>query len=246
MLERYNRNILIKDVGEEGQQKLLNSKVLIAGAGGLGSTVIANLASVGIGHIGIVDNDKLELSNLNRQYIHKFEDIGRSKTESAKEWINSYNPDINALTYQLRLDNENYKDIIDGYDIVIDCFDSFKSKFLLNKICVENNKVLIHGGVTEFYGQAITIIPDKSACLGCIIPDFDPNAYVIKGVLSPAVSTISSIQSMEAVKVILGIGEPLSNILLVYNGLKQEFKKIKVNKSEKCPLCGKVKSSKLT
>lgn len=235
--ERYNRNILVKEIGEDGQKTLLNSKVLIAGAGGLGSTVIANLASVGIGNLGIVDNDKLELSNLNRQYIHKFDNIGKNKVKSAKEWIKSFNTDINVEIYEIRLDENNYKDIINSYDLIIDCFDSYKSKFLLNKIAVENNKTLIHGGVTEFYGQAIVIIPNKTACLNCLIPDINSDAYVIKGVISPAVSTIASIQSMEAVKILLAIGEPLTNQLLTYDGLKIEFKKINIQKNPNCPLC---------
>jgi molybdopterin/thiamine biosynthesis adenylyltransferase len=236
-LERYNRNILVDSVGEEGQKDLLSSRILIAGAGGLGSTVIANLAAVGIGTIGIVDNDKLELSNLNRQYIHKFENIGTSKVESAKEWISQFNPDINVKTYNLRLDENNYKDIVGEYDIIVDCFDSFNSKFLLNKICIEQNKPLIHGGVTEFFGQVMTIIPHQSACLACLIPDYDINTYVIKGVISPAVSTIASIQSMEAVKVILGIESSLVNELLTYDGKKQEFRKIKIHQNKDCPLC---------
>ena len=240
--ERYNRNILVGNIGEEGQMKLLNSKVLIAGAGGLGSTVIANLASIGVGNIGIIDNDKLELSNLNRQYIHKFDNIGKNKVESAKEWINSFNPDINVEIYQTRLDKNNYEKIISNYDLIIDCFDSYKSKFLLNKIAVENNKILIHGGVTEFYGQVMVIIPDKTACLNCLIPDANPDAYVIKGVISPAVTTIASIQSMEAVKILLEIGNPLTKQLLTYNGLNQEFKKLNISKNANCPLCSKISS----
>jgi len=235
--ERYNRNILVKEIGENGQKNLLNSKVLIAGAGGLGATVIANLASVGIGNMGIIDNDKLELSNLNRQYIHKFDNIGKTKVKSAKEWIKSFNPDINVEIFQIRLDESNYKDIINRYDVIIDCFDSYKSKFLLNKIAVKNNKILIHGGVTEFYGQATVIIPYKTACLNCLIPDINPNAYASKGVISPAVSTIASIQSMETVKTLLGIGTSLTNQLLTYDGLKMAFKKINIQKNPDCPLC---------
>lgn len=238
-LERYNRNILINDIGEEGQKKLLASKVLVLGAGGLGSTVIANLAAVGVGNIGIVDNDKLELSNLNRQYIHKFENIGKIKVESAKEWIQSFNPDISVKIYPIRLGENNYKEIVDEYDLIVDCFDSFKSKFLLNAIAIKSGKTLIHGGVTEFYGQVTTILPGKTACLACIIPDFDTSAYVVKGVLSPAVTTIASIEAMEVVKNLLNIGETLQNTLLTYNGLHMEFKKIRLNKNPQCPLCNK-------
>lgn len=238
-LERYNRNILVDKVGEQGQKKLLGSRVLIAGAGGLGSTVIANMAAVGVGSIGIIDNDKLELSNLNRQYIHKLANLAKNKVESARDWINEYNPDIDVEIFPLRLDESNYIDIFGEYDLVMDCFDSFKSKFLLNKICVENKKTLIHGGVTEFAGQVMTILPDQSACLNCLMGDFDTSAYVVKGVLSPAVTTIASIQSMEAVKVLLGLESSLAGHLLSYDGLNMNFRKMKISKNEKCPLCAK-------
>ena len=240
-LERYNRNILIKEIDEDGQKKLLNAKVLIAGAGGLGSTLIANLAAVGVGNIGIVDNDVLELSNLNRQYIHKFDNIGKVKVESAKEWIQNFNPDINVQIYQTRLDEENYKNIVQDYDFIVDGFDSYKSKFLLNKIAIESNKTLIHGGVSEFYGQVTTIVPRKTACLACIIPDYDVNSYTIKGVISPAVTTIASIESLEVVKQILNIGETLENKLLTYNGLTMDFRKINLSKNSNCRLCNSLK-----
>lgn len=236
--ERYNRNILIEQVGEEGQKKLSRAKILVCGAGGLGSTVLANLASVGIGtigHVGIVDNDVLELSNLNRQYIHKFGNLGKVKVESAKQWINEFNPEINVKTYQMKLDENNYEDIVKDYDFIIDCFDSFKSKFLLNKIAVKKGKTLIHGGVTEFFGQVTVIVPGKTACLNCILPE--ETGYVIKGVLSPAVTTIASIEAMEAVKVILNIGENLENKLLSYDGLKMQFKTINIAKNPNCSLC---------
>lgn len=234
-LQRYNRNILVGQIGEEGQKKLMRSRVLVCGAGGLGSTVLANLASLGIGTIGIVDNDVLEMSNLNRQYIHKFNNIGKVKVDSAKNWIKEFNPDINVKTYETRLNEENYKDIVKDYDLILDCFDSFKSKFLLNKIAVETGKTLIHGGVTEFYGQVTTIVPHKTACLNCILTD--DSAYVVKGVLSPAVTTIASIEAMEAVKVILNIGERLENRILSYNGLKMEFKTINISQNSHCKMC---------
>jgi len=234
-LQRYNRNILVEQVGEEGQKKLSQAKILVCGAGGLGSTVLTNLASVGIGTIGIVDNDVLELSNLNRQYIHKFENLGKVKVESAKNWIHEFNPEIVVNTYQTRLDETNYKDIVKDYDFIMDCFDSFKSKFLLNKIAVETGKTLIHGGVTEFYGQVTTIIPNKTACLNCILPE--EGGYVVKGVLSPAVATIASIEAMEAVKLILNVGERLENRLLSYDGLNMKFKTINIAKNPNCNLC---------
>ena len=234
-LERYNRNILIEQVGEEGQKKLSRSKILVCGAGGLGSTVLTNLASVGIGTIGIIDNDVLELSNLNRQYIHKLDALGKSKVESAKKWINEFNPEITVNTYQTRLDKNNYQDIVKNYDFIMDCFDSFKSKFLLNKIAVETGKTLIHGGVTEFFGQVSVIVPGKTTCLNCILPKED--AYIVKGVISPAVATIASIEAMEAVKYILKLGENLEDKLLSYNGLTMQFKTINIAKNPNCNLC---------
>lgn len=234
-LSRYDRNIRIEQVSEDGQKKLAQAKILVCGAGGLGSTVLANLASVGVGTIGIVDNDVLELSNLNRQYIHKMNGLGKVKVDSAQKWINEFNPEIKVKTYQTRLNEENYSEIVANYDFIMDCFDSFNSKFLLNKIAVKTSKPLIHGGVTEFYGQATTIIPGKTACLGCILPQED--AYVVKGVLSPAVSTIASIEAMEAVKLILGEGELLTNRLLSFNGLDMVFKTINIEKNPDCLLC---------
>jgi len=233
--ERYNRNILVPQVGEEGQKKLSQAKVLVCGAGGLGSTVLANLASVGIGTIGVVDNDVLELSNLNRQYIHKFENIGKIKVESAKKWINEFNPETVVNTYPIRLDENNYSEIVKDYDFIMDCFDSFKSKFLLNKIAVQTGKTLIHGGVSEFYGQVTVIIPQKTACLNCFLSE--PDVNVVKGVLSPAVTTIASIEAMEAVKLILNTGESLENKLLCYDGQKMQFKTINLVKNPNCSLC---------
>jgi len=235
--ERYNRNILIEKIGEKGQQKLLSSKILVAGAGGLGSTVLANLASLGIGTIGIVDNDILELSNLNRQYIHKLDGLGEEKVNSAKKWIQDFNADIKVDTYSIKLDETNYQDIVEDYELIIDCFDSYKSKFLLNEIAVRTDKTLIHGGVTEFFGQVTTIVPYKTACLACILPDYDVNTYITKGVISPSVSTIASIQSLEAVKILLELGETLENQLLTFDGLKMNFKKLKIKKNPNCKIC---------
>ena len=237
-LERYNRNILIDSIGEEGQKRLLLSKALIAGAGGLGSTIIPTLTSVGIGRIGIVDNDLIELSNLNRQFIHKFNNIGKSKVESAKTWINEYNPDTEVDLYQVRFDKDNCEQIIREYDVIVDCFDSYGSKFMLNKACVKNNKILIHGGVAEYFGQVMTIIPEKTACLNCLFPDEAERPYVLKGVISPTVSVIASIQAMEVVKYLLDFTDKnLINTLLCYNGIKQELKKVNISKNVNCPIC---------
>ncbi len=231
--ERYNRNILVPEIGIEGQKKLLNSRVLVCGAGGLGSTVILNLAALGVGNIGIIDNDVVELSNLNRQYIHGLSYLGQEKVESAKERIKEFNKDIKIDTYKVRLNSENYKDIVKNYDIIADCFDSFESKFLLNDISYATGKHFVHAGVTEFRGQVMTVIPKKSACLRCVFPQ-DENEYIVKGVVSPAVTTIASIESMEILKLILNIGNPLINRMLVFDGLKMNFKMLNIERSKNC------------
>jgi adenylyltransferase/sulfurtransferase len=235
--ERYIRNTIIQEIGEAGQAKIGVARVLVCGAGGLGSTVIANLSALGVGTIGVADNDVLELSNLNRQYIHKFAGLGELKVQSAARFINEFNPGVNVRVYPIRLNHDNYAEIVADYDFIIDCFDSFKSKFLLNDIAVATGKTLIHGGVTEFGGQVMTIVPGKSACLRCILPDADENLQVLKGVVSPAVTTIASIESMEALKLILGLGAPLSDKLLCYNGLDMTFKILNTEKNPKCTLC---------
>lgn len=234
-MQRYSRNILL--IKDAGQTKLLKSKVLICGCGGLGSTVIMNLAGSGVGTIGLIDDDVVEVSNLNRQFIHK--NIGEDKVTSAKKRILEYNPEITVNTYKIRLDQNNYQSIVKDYDVIIDCFDSYKSKFLLNDIAVETGKTLIHGGVTEYFGQ-VTVIKPSTPCLRCIFPDIDLGKEVPKGILSPVVSTVASIQSMEAVKQILNTGEPLEGLLLTYNALTNDFKKLKITKNTACKCYKKI------
>ena len=234
-MQRYSRNILL--IKDAGQTKLLKSKVLICGCGGLGSTVIMNLAGSGVGTIGLIDDDVVEVSNLNRQFIHK--NIGEGKVASAKKRILEYNSEITVNTYKIRLDQNNYQSIVKDYDVIIDCFDSYKSKFLLNDIAVETGKTLIHGGVTEYFGQ-VTVIKPSTPCLRCIFPDIDLGKEVPKGILSPVVSTVASIQSMEAVKQILNTGEPLEGLLLTYNALTNDFKKLKITKNTACKCYKKI------
>lgn len=238
---RYERNILINKIGDAGQKKISAARVLVCGAGGLGSTVIANLASLGVGHIGIVDDDIVELSNLNRQYIHKMSFLGADKVKSAAGWISEFNPDIGVMPYKMRLDEKNAPELFLNFDIIIDCFDNYRSKFILSDTIIKTSKTLIHGGVEEFYGQVCTI-DSKSACLACFVPElYNCSCDIIpkKGVISPVVSAIASIQAMEAFKVITGIGNTLKNTLLIYDGLSQEFRKIRLEKNKKCPSCAK-------
>lgn len=231
-MERYNRNIAL--IGQDGQNKLLSSKILVCGCGGLGSYVVVNLASMGVGTIGLVDDDVVEISNLNRQFLHNV--LGEKKVLSFKKWINQFNPSISVNTYDIRLDLSNYTDIVKDYDIIIDCFDSFESKFLLNDIAVKTGKTLIHGGVSEFFGQ-VTVIKPNTPCLRCLF-DYEKND-VPKGIISPIVSVIASYQSMEAAKQILSLSSPLEGILLTYDGIKNEFRKLKINKRNDC-ICSKL------
>lgn len=238
-MSRYERNILIKEIGELGQHKLKNARVLVCGAGGLGSGVLINLMSLGVGNIGIVDNDKVELSNLNRQYVHKMSTLGQEKVISAKNFINDFNPQINVMPYKIRLDKDNAQELFLSYDIIIDCFDNYYSKFVLSDTVIKTNKILIHGGVEEFCGQ-VCVIKKGSACLACFVPELYNCSKDIKiktGIASPTVSTIASIQAMEALKIIINKGEVLYNTMLFYDGLGEHFRKIKLEKNKKCPSC---------
>lgn len=236
-MERYSRNILINDIGEAGQKKISQSRILICGCGGLGSGVITNLTSLGAGTIGLIDCDTVEISNLNRQFIYTQTNLLKEKVLSAKEWINHFNPEINVEMFNLKLDNNNYKDIVKNYDIIVDCFDSFQSKFLLNEIAIKTNIPLVHGGITEYFGQVTTIIKDQTPCLNCIIPEPDYNSYIPRGVISPAITLISSLQSLEVTKLILEQKPELSGILLTVNCKTYEFKKLKITKNSNCPTC---------
>lgn len=234
---RYSRNILIEDIGEEGQKKIATAKVLICGCGGLGSGVITNLASLGVGGLGLVDRDVVEVSNLNRQFVHTPQSLGNEKVLSAKSWINAFNPEINVETFYLKLDLTNYEKIVADYDILVDCFDSFESKFLLNKIAILTGKPLVHGGITEYFGQVTTVIKGKTPCLNCIIQEPDLNSYIAKGVISPAVTLISSIESLEVTRLILGQKPELAGFLLSVNCKDVSFKKLKLTTNFNCKTC---------
>ncbi len=236
--ERFKRNTTVKSIGTQGQQTLFDKKVLVAGAGGLGSGVISGLVSVGIGTIGIIDPDIVEISNLNRQFIHTEASVGKLKVESAYEWVKNYSPKTGIVIHKTRIEEGSDVEFFKDYDLIIDCFDSYKSKFILNKICIQIGLPLIHGGVEDFYGQVLTIIAGRSSCLNCLFETPDTQAKRTIGVISPAVNVISSIQSMEAVKFLLGFDDLLVDTLLTYNGLGQEFKKINLYKKPLCTGCG--------
>jgi adenylyltransferase/sulfurtransferase len=241
-LERYSRHILLQDVGVEGQIKLLEAKVLIIGAGGLGAPAALYLAAAGIGTIGIVDNDTVDISNLQRQIVHFTKDIGIPKVESAKETMLAINPDVTVNTYQECLRAENICDIIRGYDFIVDGTDNFPTKFLVNDACVMENIPFSHGGILRFDGQTMTVVPGKSSCYRCSFtkpppPDAVPTCSQA-GVLGAIAGMLGTIQAAETLKYITGVGELLTDTLLSFNAKNMEFRKIKLRKQPSCPLCG--------
>lgn len=241
-IERYSRQIILPNVGGRGQEKLLAAKVLIIGAGGLGSPAALYLASAGIGTIGIVDSDKVELNNLQRQIIHSTKEVGKPKVESARDRINMINEDVKVITYNLRLTSENILGIIKDYDIIVDGSDNFPTRYLVNDACVLSKKPLSHGGIFRFDGQAITIIPGQSACYRCLFPEPPPPGLVPScqeaGILGAVAGVIGVIQANEVLKFVLGLGNLLTGKLLVFNALESSFRQVKVPNDPKCPLCG--------
>jgi molybdopterin-synthase adenylyltransferase len=244
---RYSRHIMLKDIGVEGQSKIIEGKVLIIGVGGLGSPAALYLAAAGVGTIGIADGDKVELSNLQRQVIHFTPDIGRFKAESAKDKMEAINPDIKVNVHKGRVTAGNAADIIKDYDFIIDCTDNFPAKFLINDACVMLKKSFSHGGVLRFDGQAMTHVPGK-ACYRCIFRSMPPKDAVSKcsqdGILGAVAGMLGTIQAVEAIKFIMGKKELLMNKLLVFNALDMSFRIIDVRKDSHCPVCGENPSIK--
>ena len=234
---RYQRNIEKDGITEADQEKLRNARVIVMGAGGLGSGVIMNLAALGVGQIKIIDGDIIEESNFNRQIIHKYKNIGRAKVISAKDWIQEFNPEIKVELDKIRVNELNYFNIIQNYDIIIDCFDSYEAKYMLNEIVVRHKKVLIHGGVQGFRGQVTTIVPPKTGCLACVMQKPRIFREEIFASLSPVVNVVAALEAQEALKVITGVGEPLMNKLLIFDGEKSEFKTLSYSKNIACDVC---------
>ncbi len=240
--ERYAKHLMLEQVGEAGQQKLLSSKVLIIGAGGLGSPAALYLAGGGVGTIGIVDSDKVELSNLHRQIIHHTKDLGVEKVKSAETKMRSINPDVNVKTYHPRINSSNIRQIIKKYDFVIDASDNFATKFLINDACFFEKIAFSHAGVLRFDGQLMTVIPGESTCYRCIF-NTPPSADVVppasqSGLLGVLPGVIGTLQATEAIKYLLNLGDLLTNTLLTYDLLKMEFRKVSFNRNPDCPLCG--------
>lgn len=241
-IERYSRHIILKEVGGKGQKKLLDGRVMIIGAGGLGSPIALYLAAAGVGTIGIADADVVDLSNLQRQVIHQTKDVGIAKVLSAKEKMQAINPELKVNTYQEWISAANIAEIIKDYDFVIDGTDNFAAKFLINDACVLAGKPYSHGGILQFDGQAITIEPGKSPCYRCIFPTPPPKDAIptcsTAGVIGVLPGVIGTIQATEAIKYLLGKGELLTGRLLTYNALRMRFREVPVKKNTKCPICG--------
>jgi molybdopterin/thiamine biosynthesis adenylyltransferase len=241
-MERYSRQIILEQVGGTGQERLLESKVLIIGAGGLGAPAALYLAAAGVGTIGIVDADPVDLTNLQRQVIHHTPDIGSDKVESAAAKMRAINPDVTVRTYNHFVRAQNIRPLLREYDFVIDGTDSFAAKFLINDACWFEGKPLSHAGILGFDGQLMTIVPGQSACYRCVFQGPPPANAVPScsraGVLGVVAGVIGCLQATEAIKSVLGIGELLTDSLLTYNALTLAFRKIPIRRHPRCPLCG--------
>ena len=240
-VERYSRHIILPEVGGEGQSKLLESKVLLVGAGGLGSPAAYYLAAAGIGNMGIIDFDTVDLSNLQRQIIHNTERIGMLKTESAKKTIAALNPDVNVTVFNEKLSSENIMRLFKGYDYILDGTDNFATRYLINDACVLTGKTNIHGSIFRFEGQVTVFKPNDGPCYRCLYPEPPPPGLMPNcqegGVLGVLAGIIGNLQVVETLKLILGQGETLVGSLLLYDALKTEFRKLKLKKDPKCPVC---------
>lgn len=240
-IERYSRHIMLKEIGSEGQEKLLNGRVLIIGAGGLGSPAVLYLAAAGMGTIGIADADDVDLSNLQRQVIHGTADIGRPKVESARETIRAINPEVRVTIHREWVTAATIHRIIRDYDFVIDATDNFAAKFLINDACVLAGKPYSHGGILRFSGQAITVLPGTT-CYRCIFLSPPPQGAIPAcsqaGVLGVLPGIIGTIQATEAIKFVLGQGEVLAGRMLMYDALAMSFRNVPIKRNPRCPLCG--------
>jgi sulfur-carrier protein adenylyltransferase/sulfurtransferase len=239
---RYQRHLLLPEVSESGQQKLLDSKVLLLGAGGLGSPAALYLAAAGVGTLGIIDMDVVDASNLQRQILHNMDRLGDRKVDSAKKTLTLLNPDVNVVTYDVRLGADNILDIIDGYDVIVDGTDNFPTRYLVNDASLLKKIPVVYGAIFRFEGQASVFHPYEGPCYRCLLPEPPPAELAPScaeaGVLGVLPGIIGSIQAMEAIKILLGLGETLAGRLLAYDALEESFRTFKVPRDPDCPACG--------
>jgi molybdopterin/thiamine biosynthesis adenylyltransferase len=244
-LERYARHIILAEVGEEGQARLLASKVLVVGAGGLGAPVLLYLAAAGVGSLGIVDDDTVDLTNLQRQIVHATERVGMAKVESARRAIEALNPDVRVTTHHVRLAAANAMELLRSYDLVVDGSDNFTTRYLLNDACYFSKVPLVSAALLRFDGQLSTFkayLAGDNPCYRCIFPSPPPPDLIPRceeaGILGAVAGAVGSLQAVEALKELLGLGESLSGKLLVYEALGATFRKLTVHRAADCPLCG--------
>ncbi len=240
-LSRYSRQIILEEMGVVGQRRLLDSRVLVVGAGGLGSPVSLYLTAAGIGTLGIVDGDRVDLSNLHRQVIHYTQDVGRPKTETAQRTLGAVNPDVKIVPYQTTLTSENAMDIVAGYDLVVNGSDNFPTRYLLNDTCVFLAKPLIDASILKWEGQATVFLPGQG-CYRCLFPSPPPPGSVPScaegGIIGAVAGFMGSLQATEAVKILLGVGETLANRLLLFDALQGEVRTLRWSRNPRCPVCG--------
>ena len=238
---RYSRHIIMPQIGGNGQRKLLDAKVLLIGAGGLGSPTAMYLAAAGVGTLGIVDFDVVDLTNLQRQILHRTRDVGRLKVDSATDTIADINPDVKVIQHRAQLTSENALELFEPYDIIVDGSDNFPTRYLVNDACVMLGKPCVHGSIFLFEGQASTFVPGKG-CYRCLYPSPPPPGMVPScaeaGVLGVLPGIVGSIQAVETIKLILGIGDTLSGRLLLFDAFDMEFRQVKVRRNADCPVCG--------
>lgn len=239
---RYHRHVLLPEVGIEGQQKLLDSKILLLGAGGLGSPAALYLAAAGVGTVGIIDMDVVDDSNLQRQILHNLDRVGERKVDSAKKTLTLLNSDVNVVTYDTRLGADNILDIIDGYDVIVDGTDNFPTRYLVNDASLLKRIPVVHGSIFRFEGQVTVFDPYVGPCYRCMIPEPPPAELAPScaeaGVLGILPGIIGSIQAMEAIKIVLGLGDTLSGRLLNYDALEETFRTFKIRRDPQCLACG--------
>ncbi|MHB8826866.1 MAG: molybdopterin-synthase adenylyltransferase MoeB [Acidimicrobiales bacterium] len=239
---RYQRHLLLPEVGDVGQMKLLDAKVLLLGAGGLGSPAGLYLAAAGVGTIGIIDMDVVDASNLQRQVLHNMDRIGMRKVDSAKATLTAINPDLKVNTYDVRLGADNIIEIIDGYDVIVDGTDNFPTRYLVNDAALLKNIPVVHGSIFRFEGQATIFSPYVGPCYRCMIPEPPPAELAPScaeaGVLGVLPGIIGSIQAIETIKLILGLGDPLIGRLLTYDSMDESFRTFRVRRDPNCPACG--------
>jgi len=239
---RYGRHILLPEVGEAGQQKLLESKVLLLGAGGLGSPAALYLAAAGVGTLGIVDMDVVDASNLQRQILHNIDRLGERKVDSAKKTLTALNPDVDVVTYDVRFGADNVLDIIDGYDVIVDGTDNFPTRYLLNDASLVKRIPVVHGSIFRFEGMVSVFKPYDGPCYRCFLPEPPPPELAPScaeaGVLGVLPGIVGSIQALEAIKLVLDLGDPLVGRMLAYDALEESFRTFRIRRDPNCPACG--------